>query len=49
MKFHFYGQPRFSELPKNTTIEDLRVLAWFNRIIKNYLKMDRIEREHLKL
>ena len=31
-------------LPKSTTIEDLRALAWFNGVIKNYLKMKRIEK-----
>ena len=44
MRFHIYGQPGFVELPKNTTIQDLRILAWFNRIIKNYYKMLRIEK-----
>lgn len=42
MKFHFYGQPYFIELPKGTTVEDLKTLAWFNKIIKNKLKMDKI-------
>lgn len=44
MKFHFYGQPTFTELPKSTTIQDLRELARFNRIIKNYAKMITIEK-----
>ena len=43
MKFHFYGQKVLTDLPDDTTIQDLRVLAWFNRIIKNRLKMERIE------
>ncbi len=43
MKFHLYGQPTFVELPKRTTAQDLRALAYFNRIIKNYEKMKRIE------
>lgn len=42
MKFHFYGQPTFVKLPKTTTIEDLKTLAWFNRIIRNSLLMDKI-------
>lgn len=42
MKFHFYGQPYFIELPKGTIVEDLKTLAWFNRIIKNKPKMDKI-------
>lgn len=46
MKFHIYGQPSFVELPKSTATEDLRSLASFNRIIKNYLKMDRILKEN---
>jgi len=44
MKFHFYGQPTFTELPKSTTIQDLRGLARFNRIMKNYAKMKIIEK-----
>lgn len=46
MKFHLYGKPTFVELPKGTTVQDLRALAYFNRIIKNYEKMCRIERTH---
>lgn len=42
MKFHLYGQRGFVKLPKNTTTEDLRSLAQFNKIIKNYLKMEKI-------
>jgi len=44
MKFHIYGQPTFVRLPKNTSIQDLRSLAYFNKIIKNYSKMLMIER-----
>ena len=47
MKFHLFGQSKFIELPNTTTIQDLRTLAWFNRIIKNYLKMDKLS-ENLK-
>lgn len=47
MKFHFYGQPTFVKLPKWTTIQDLCILAYFNRIIKNYEKMKRIEQSDL--
>ena len=43
MRFHLYGQESFVKLPKDTTIQDLRTLAYFNRIIKYYLKMCRIE------
>lgn len=46
MKFHFYGQPVFTGLPKNTTVEDLKALARFNRILKNYAKMERYKRTH---
>lgn len=45
MKFHIYGQRGLVDLPDNTTVEDLRYLASFNRIIKNYLKMKKIEDE----
>ena len=44
MKFHFYGQPSFTILPKGTTTQDLRSLAHFNHIIKNYTKLCRIEK-----
>ena len=44
MKFHFYGQPSFTNLPKGTTTQDLRSLAHFNRIMKNYAKLCRIEK-----
>lgn len=46
MKFHFYGQRDFVELSENTTIGDLQSLAFFNRVIKNYLKMDRLENDN---
>lgn len=42
MKFHIYGQPSFVRLPKSATVRDLRALSHFNRVIRNYLKMDRI-------
>lgn len=45
MKFHFYGQKGFVNLPRHTTIEDLRALAHFNKVIKNYLKMERLKEE----
>ena len=48
MKFHFYGQPTFTKLPKSTTIEDLKILAWFNRIIRNSLLMDKLLQEEKK-
>lgn len=41
MKFHIYGQTGFVKLPKTTTVQDLRTLARFNGIIKNYLKNKR--------
>lgn len=43
MKFHFYGQPDFVDLSKNTTVEDLKSLTFFNKIIKNYAKLLKIE------
>lgn len=46
MRFHLYGQPDFVDLPEGITVEDLRSLASFNRIIKNYIKMKRIENEN---
>ena len=46
MKFHFYGQKDFVELPKNTTIGDLQSLAFFNRVIRNYLKIDKLENDY---
>ena len=47
MKFHLYKQPTFVKLPKGATVQDLRTLAHFNRIIKNYEKMKRIEQNDL--
>ena len=44
MKFHLYGQKGLTELPSGTTVQDLRSLAHFNRVIKNYLKMRKIEK-----
>lgn len=44
MKFHLYGQKGLTELPSGTTAQDLRSLAHFNRVIKNYLKMRKIEK-----
>ncbi len=43
MRFHIYGQKSLIELPNGTTIEDLRSLAVFNRIIKKYLKLLKLE------
>ena len=48
MKFHIYGQPGLVDLPDSTTVEDLRSLASFNRVIKNYLMMERIENKDRK-
>ena len=42
MKFHLYGQKGLVELPKDATVQDLKSLAYFNRIIKNYIKMKKI-------
>lgn len=47
MRFHIYGQPGFMELPKTITTQDLQNLAWFNRIIRNYLKMQKIAEKEL--
>ena len=45
MKVHLYGLPYFIKLPQDATTQDLRSLAHFNKIIKNYAKMCRIEKE----
>lgn len=45
MKFHIYGQPTFVQLPKWTTIQDLRALAHLNCIIKNYVKMCKLNQD----
>ena len=47
MKFHIYGQKSFIDLPSSTTIQDLRSLAAFNRLIRNYLMMLKIEEESI--
>ena len=43
MKYHFYGQPSFTNLPKGTTTQDLRSLAQFN-LMKNYAMLCRLEK-----
>lgn len=48
MKFHFYGQKDFVELPENTTIGDLQSLAFFNRVIRNYFKIDKLENDNIR-
>jgi len=35
------------KLPENSTVKDLRQIARFNRIIKNYLKMKKIQKKAL--
>ena len=47
MKFHIYGQKSFIDLPASTTVEDLKSLAAFNRVIRNYLMMLKIEEESI--
>ena len=47
MKFHVYGQKSFVDLRSSTTIQDLRSLAAFNRLIRNYLMMLKIEEESI--
>ena len=46
MKYHPYKQPYLVDLPDTATVEDIKSLAYFNRIIKNYLKMLLIEEEN---
>lgn len=46
MKFHIFGTKGFVNLPKGTTVDDLRSLAYFNAVIKNYLKMNIIKRRN---
>lgn len=46
MKFHFYGQKDFVELLENTTISDLQSLAFFNKVIRNYLKINKLENDN---
>lgn len=47
MKFHIYGQKSFVDLPSSTTVQDLRSLAAFNRLIRNYLMMLKIKEESI--
>lgn len=46
MKFHPYGTTIFVPLPEGSTVQDLRSLAFFNRIIRNYLKMNKISQKN---
>ena len=43
MKFHPYGQKSLVDLPEDACVKDLRNIAHFNRIIKNYTKMNKIK------
>lgn len=43
LKFHPYGQGSLVALPKGSTVQDLKSLAFFNRVIRNYLKMLKIQ------
>lgn len=45
MKIHLYGQKGLVSRPENSTVKDLRQIARFNRIIKNYLKMKKIQKK----
>ena len=49
MRFHIYGQQGFIDLPDTATIQDLKTLAWFNRFIRNYLKMQIIQSKNHEL
>ena len=42
MNFHVFGQKGVIKLPEKTNVQDLKTLASFNRIIKNYIKMEKI-------
>ena len=42
MKFHIYGQQRLMDLPEGATVQDLKTLAYFNKVIMCYLKMCRL-------
>ena len=46
MKFHPYGQRTLVKLPHGTSVQDLRSLSHFNKIIRNYLMMCRIEKNN---
>ncbi len=45
---HIYGQ-KPTQVKTPFTVQDLRSIASFNRIIKNYLKMQRIESQNSQL
>ena len=47
MKFDIYGQKYLINLPSETPFPDLRSLAAFNRLIRNYLMMLKIEEESI--
>ena len=44
MIYHPYGCPFVVKLPDNTTTQDLRALAAFNAIMRNYLLMNRLQK-----
>lgn len=47
MKFHIYGQKSLINLPSSATVQDLKSLAAFNRIIRNYLIMTKIKEKSI--
>lgn len=48
MKFHFYGQRDFAELLESTTVGDLQSLTFFNRVSRNYFKIDKLENDNIR-
>ncbi len=45
MKTYLFGRPTEVRMPKDLTVQDLKALTKFKRIIKGYLKMERILKE----
>lgn len=41
---HIFGQPKPTKVSHPLTVQDMRSVAFFNRIIKNYLKMNKIQK-----
>ena len=42
LRIHLYGQPAI-RVRQTMTVEDMRAVAHFNYIIRNYIKMNKIK------
>ena len=43
---HIFGQPKPTKVSHPLTVQDMRSIGFFNRIIKNYLKINIIKKRN---